>query len=74
MDNIGPSVKPRQRIVGPERVALTTEFLRRYQEDRHSIRTIARDTGRCYGFIHRMLAEGGASMRSRGGSHPRQAR
>ncbi|MDG4830002.1 helix-turn-helix domain-containing protein [Solwaraspora sp. WMMD1047] len=66
-------LESRRRIVGPERAALTKDFLRRYQQDKHSIRQIVRDTGRSYGFVHRILAEGGATMRTRGGPHRRRA-
>jgi hypothetical protein len=33
-----------------------------------SIRALAASTGRSYGFIHRILAESGVSLRSRGGA------
>ncbi|WP_442785310.1 helix-turn-helix domain-containing protein [Amycolatopsis sp. H20-H5] len=37
--------------------------------ERTSIRVLAESAGRFYGFIHRVLAESGAAMRSRGGGH-----
>jgi hypothetical protein len=33
-----------------------------------SIRSIAADTGRSYGFVHRVLTESGATLRGRGGA------
>lgn len=62
-----------RRIVGPERVTWTKDYLRRYRGG-DSIRTIARDTGRSYGFVHRILTEGGAALRGRGGPRPRRTR
>jgi hypothetical protein len=59
-----------RRVLGAERVTLTEDCLRRYDTG-DSIRMIANDIGRSYGFVHRILGEGGAVMRGRG---PRQRR
>ncbi len=59
------------RIVGPERIKWTKDCVRRYNTG-DSIRTIAQDTRRSYGFVHRILVEGGAAMRGRGGPHTRR--
>ena len=58
-------IEAHRRIVGAERATLTKDCLRRYG-DGDSIRTIARDTGRSYGFVHQILVEGGAVLRARG--------
>jgi hypothetical protein len=47
-------------------VTWTQDCVRRYTAD-DTIRTIARDTGRSYGFIHKLLTEARTPMRSRGG-------
>jgi hypothetical protein len=65
------AVEAHRRIVGAERATVTKECLRRYGAG-DSIRMIARDTGRSYGFVHRILVEGGAVLRARGG--PRRRR
>jgi hypothetical protein len=63
----------KRRIVGAERVTWIKDYLRRYGRG-DSIRKIARDTGRSYGFVHRVLVEGGATLRGRGGPRPRRTR
>lgn len=62
-----------QRITGPERGALSDELRRQYESGR-SIRALAADTGRSYGFIHRVLMESGATLRGRGGSNRRSGK
>ena len=64
-------IEAHRRIVGAERVTLTKDCLRRYGAG-DSIRKIARETGRSYGWVHRILVEGGAVLRGRGG--PRRRR
>jgi hypothetical protein len=39
-----------------------------------SIRSLAEQTGRSYGFVHRILTESGVSLRGRGGATPRRPR
>lgn len=36
-----------------------------------SIRTLATDTGRSYGYVHRALVESGVTLRGRGGPNRR---
>ncbi|OAT66627.1 transcriptional regulator [Mycobacteroides immunogenum] len=36
-----------------------------------SIRTLAADTGRSYGYVHRALVESGVTLRGRGGPNRR---
>ena len=60
-----------RRITGDERVTLSDDLRRQYEQGR-SIRAIAADTGRSYGFVHRMLMESGVTLRSRGGATRRK--
>jgi len=55
------------RITGDQRSSLATTFGERYAGG-ESIRSIAQDTGRSYGFVHGVLKESGASLRGRGGA------
>ena len=61
-----------RRITGGERDKLSADLRRRY-ENGDSIRTLAAETGRSYGFIHRVLSESGATLRGRGGATRRKA-
>lgn len=56
-----------RRITGNERGDLSADLRRRYEAG-SSIRALAADTGRSYGFIHRVLLESGAKLRGRGGA------
>jgi hypothetical protein len=62
-------VKKGTRVTGAEREKLGSELKTRY-ESGESIRALAAATGRSYGFVHRVLAESGASLRARGGGPP----
>ena len=55
------------RITGTQRSQLATQFAKRYSSG-ESIRTIADDAGRSFGFVHGVLKEAGVSLRSRGGA------
>jgi hypothetical protein len=55
------------RITGDQRSSLAKVFGERYAGG-ESIRSIASDTGRSYGFVHGVLRESGASLRGRGGA------
>ena len=57
-----------RRITGSERGVLLSAELRRRYEGGSSIRALAADTGRSYGFVHRVLLESGATLRGRGGA------
>ena len=48
-------------------VKLASDLRKKY-EGGASIRELAGDTGRSYGFIHRILSESGATLRGRGGA------
>jgi hypothetical protein len=60
------AAKKGRRIIGAERDTLTDEVKERYSNGA-SIRELATDTGRSYGFIHRLLVESGTQLRGRGG-------
>jgi hypothetical protein len=55
------------RITGDQRSTLARSFGERYAGG-ESIRSIAQDTGRSYGFVHGVLKESGATLRGRGGA------
>lgn len=59
-------LKKGRRITGAERESLTDEVKAQYTNGA-SIRELANDTGRSYGFIHRLLVESGTQLRGRGG-------
>ena len=56
------------RVVGKERDSLTTEVVRRYEAGT-SIRAIAAEVNRSYGFVHRLLMESATDLRPRGGAN-----
>lgn len=55
------------RISGDLRVQTVKEFVSRYEAG-ESIRAIAADSGRSYGFVQGLLKEAGVEFRSRGGA------
>ncbi len=55
------------RITGDQRSSLAESFGARYAGG-ESIRSIAQETGRSYGFVHGVLKESGTSLRGRGGA------
>ncbi len=55
------------RIIGDRRTTLAADYAKRY-ESGESIRKIARDSGRSYGFVHGVLSEAGPTLRPRGGA------
>lgn len=59
-------LKKGARITGPDRAKLTTEITTQYLNGA-SIRNLAQEHGRSYGFMHRLLSESGAPLRVRGG-------
>jgi hypothetical protein len=61
------TLKKGTRVTGADRTKLASELQRRYSAG-ESIRALASSTGRSYGFIHRILAESGVTLRSRGGA------
>jgi hypothetical protein len=60
-------LKKGARITGGDRNKLAADLKRKYTSGR-SIRELASETGRSYGFVHRMLSEAGVSLRGRGGA------
>lgn len=55
------------RVIGERRDEVRAELVARYQEGA-SIRSLAAEFGRSYGFVHRMLREAPITLRPRGGS------
>jgi hypothetical protein len=55
------------RISGAQRTTLASQYAKRYASG-ESIRKIADDAGRSYGFVHNVLKESGVSLRGRGGA------
>src|SRR4051812_39954725 len=55
------------RISGSQRTTLATQYAKRYAGG-ESIRKIADDAGRSYGFVHNVLKESGVGLRGRGGA------
>jgi hypothetical protein len=55
-----------RRITGSARETLTADVRSQY-EGGASIRELAAETGRSYGFIHRLLVEADVTLRGRGG-------
>jgi DNA-binding protein HU-beta len=55
------------RISGGQRTTLASQYAKRYAGG-ESIRKIAEDAGRSYGFVHNVLKESGVSLRGRGGA------
>jgi hypothetical protein len=60
-------LKKGARITGGDRNKLAADLKRKYSSG-SSIRFLAAETGRSYGFVHRMLSEAGVQLRGRGGA------
>ncbi len=56
-----------RRITGAERDKLAGDLQKKYNAGA-SIRELAAETGRSYGFVHRVLSESGVALRGRGGA------
>ena len=56
------------RITGAERERLAGTLRKNYEKGA-TVRELAEQTGRSYGFVHRVLTETGATLRGRGGAH-----
>lgn len=54
------------RSTGSQRDKLAKDLAKKYEEGA-SIRVLAEQTGRSYGFVHRVLSETGMRLRARGG-------
>ena len=55
------------RITGTQRTTLASQYAKRYAAG-ESIRKIAEDAGRSFGFVHGVLKEAGVELRGRGGA------
>ncbi|HJV12399.1 MAG TPA: helix-turn-helix domain-containing protein, partial [Propionibacteriaceae bacterium] len=55
------------RITGTQRTELASRYAKRYAAG-ESIRKIADDAGRSFGFVHGVLKEAGVELRGRGGA------
>lgn len=64
-------LKKGSRVTGGERDKLSATLRRKY-DGGSSIRDLAEQTGRSYGFVHRILGESGATLRGRGGATRRR--
>ncbi|RZS82780.1 transcriptional regulator [Motilibacter rhizosphaerae] len=60
-------LKKGARVTGDDRSSLASQLKEKYAEGT-SIRDLASETGRSYGFVHRILTESGAELRGRGGA------
>ena len=56
------------RISGEARAKLAKDLVKKYA-DGASIRDLATETGRSYGWVHRLLTENDVTLRGRGGAH-----
>lgn len=61
------SLKKGARVTGADRSKLASELKKKYASG-SSIRELAEETNRSYGFVHRMLSESGVQLRGRGGA------
>jgi hypothetical protein len=59
-------IKKGARLTGDDRARMAERVTAQYNQGR-SIREIAQDTGRSYGFVHRVLSESEVALRGRGG-------
>ncbi|MGL4304733.1 MAG: helix-turn-helix domain-containing protein [Mycobacteriaceae bacterium] len=60
------------RIIGESRNQLQDELKAKYEAGA-SIRTVAKTTGRSYGFIHKVLVESAVNLRGRGGANRKKS-
>lgn len=60
-----------QRITGADREKLGAALRKQYLAGA-SIRELAGQTGRSYGFVHRILVDSGVELRGRGGATARR--
>jgi transposase len=60
------------RVTGSDRNELAADLKAKYAQGQ-SIRALAAETGRSYGFVHRILSESDTPLRGRGGATRRKA-
>jgi predicted transcriptional regulator len=70
---VAETLKKGSRVTGTAREQLATDLKSKYEAG-ESIRALAQETGRSYGFVHRMLSESGVTLRGRGGATRGKAR
>lgn len=61
------NLKKGARVTGTDRSKLAVDLKKKYATGA-SIRSLAEETGRSYGFVHRILTESGVELRGRGGA------
>jgi predicted transcriptional regulator len=64
---VAETLRKGSRVTGGDRDKLAADLRKKYDSGQ-SIRSLAEQTGRSYGFVHRMLTESGATLRGRGGA------
>lgn len=64
---VAETLKKGSRVTGAARDKLAADLKKKYDSGA-SIRALAEETGRSYGFVHRMLSESGVTLRGRGGA------
>ncbi|MFJ3946200.1 helix-turn-helix domain-containing protein [Streptomyces griseoaurantiacus] len=57
---------PKERLAGEARKKYAADLAERYNSN-HSIRSLMAESGRSYGFVHKLLSEAGVTFRPRGG-------
>lgn len=60
-------LKKSARVTGADRTKVAGELKKSYAKGA-TIRELAKDSGRSYGFVHRVLSESGVELRRRGGN------
>ncbi len=60
-------IKKGARLTGADRDKVASQLVKKY-ESGSSIRALAEETGRSYGFVHRVLSESDVTLRGRGGA------
>jgi len=70
---VAETLKKGSRVTGTAREQLASDLKTKYEAG-ESIRALAQETGRSYGFVHRMLSESGVALRGRGGATRGKAR
>jgi hypothetical protein len=65
--HVAETLRKGSRVTGSARERLAADLKKKYGQGR-SIRALADETGRSYGFVHRMLSESGVTLRGRGGA------
>ena len=56
------------RLRGDTRAEAARDLARKYDNERVSLRTLAAEFDRSYGFVRTLVIEGGGTLRTRGGA------